>query len=200
MDVIPPDYPEGLYPLKQLGNDLSWEVGRLKSICKKLKITVSSVDGATYIPTDTKSILENWVIKKRGGEKVTYETSSTTTPIQKDKVKKIKSPTPTTPKQDRLVVRDGFTGLDTPESFMSALVKVMEQSQVSTPPQSPLHQQRELKDAVDMGFLLQSSQVANIFGIKKSSVSSWKTGHRRLGFVFTKVKEGNKTLWKIEQY
>ena len=38
------------------------------------------------------------------------------------------------------------------------------------------------------------------FGIKKSSVSSWKTGHRRLGFVFTKVKEGNKTLWKIEQY
>ena len=63
MDVIPPDYPEGLYPLKQLGNDLSWEVGRLKSICKKLKITVSSVDGATYIPTDTKSILENWVIK-----------------------------------------------------------------------------------------------------------------------------------------
>mgnify|MGYP000001667109 CR=1 FL=1 len=200
MDVIPPDYPEGLYPLKQLGNDLSWEVGRLKSICKKLKITVSSVDGATYIPTDTKSILENWVIKKRGGEKVTYETSSTTTPIQKDKVKKIKSPTPTTPKQDGLVVRDGFTGLDTPESFMSALVKVMEQSQVSTPPQSPLHQQRELKDAVDMGFLLQSSQVANIFGIKKSSVSSWKTGHRRLGFVFTKVKEGNKTLWKIEQY
>ena len=200
MDVIPPDYPEGLYPLKQLGNDLSWEVGRLKSICKKLKITVSSVDGATYIPTDTKSILENWVIKKRGGEKVTYETSSTTTPIQKDKVKKIKSPTPTTPKQDGLVDRDGFTGLDTPESFMSALVKVMEQSQVSTPPQSPLHQQRELKDAVDMGFLLQSSQVANIFGIKKSSVSSWKTGHRRLGFVFTKVKEGNKTLWKIEQY
>ncbi len=200
MDVIPPDYPEGLYPLKQLGNDLSWEVGRLKSICKKLKITVSSVDGATYIPTDTKSILENWVIKKRGGEKVTYETSSTTTPIQKDKVKKIKSPPPTTPKQDGLVVRDGFTGLDTPESFMSALVKVMEQSQVSTPPQSPLHQQRELKDAVDMGFLLQSSQVANIFGIKKSSVSSWKTGHRRLGFVFTKVKEGNKTLWKIEQY
>ena len=200
MDVIPPDYPEGLYPLKQLGNDLSWEVGRLKSICKKLKITVSSVDGATYIPTDTKSILENWVIKKRGGEKVTYDSSTTTTPIQKEKVKKIKSNKVDAPSGEGLVVRDGFTGLDTPESFMSALVKVMEQSQVSTPPQSPLHQQRELKDAVDMGFLLQSSQVANIFGIKKSSVSSWKTGHRRLGFVFTKVKEGNKTLWKIEQY
>ena len=200
MDVIPPDYPEGLYPLKQLGNDLSWEVGRLKSICKKLKITVSSVDGATYIPTDTKSILENWVIKKRGGEKVTYETSSTTTPIQKDKVKKIKSPTPTTPKQDGLVVRDGFTGLDTPESFMSALVKVMEQSQVTAKPISPLQQQRELKDAADNGFLLNGEQVANIFGIKKSSVSSWKTGHRRLGFEFIKVKEGNKTLWRTSQY
>ena len=200
MDVIPPDYPEGLYPLKQLGNDLSWEVGRLKSICKKLKITVSSVDGATYIPTDTKSILENWVIKKRGGEKVTYETSSTTTPIQKDKVKKIKSPTPTTPKQDGLVVRDGFTGLDTPESFMSALVKVMEVSQTTSKPISPLTAQRELKDAADNGFLLNGEQVANIFGIKKSSVSSWKTGHRRLGFEFEKVKEGNKTLWRVSQY
>ena len=200
MDVIPPDYPEGLYPLKQLGNDLSWEVGRLKSICKKLKITVSSVDGATYIPTDTKSILENWVIKKRGGEKVTYETSSTTTPIQKDKVKKIKSPTPTTPKQDGLVVRDGFTGLDTPESFMSALVKVMEVSQTTSKPISPLTAQRELKDAADNGFLLNGEQVANIFGIKKSSVSSWKTGHKRLGFEFEKVKEGNKTLWRVSQY
>ena len=99
-----------------------------------------------------------------------------------------------------MVVRDGFTGLDTPESFMSALVKVMEQSQVTAKPISPLQQQRELKDAADNGFLLNGEQVANIFGIKKSSVSSWETGHRRLGFEFIKVKEGNKTLWRTSQY
>ena len=182
MDVLKPDYPSSLYPLKELGKELSYEVGRLKSICKAQKIEVTSDSGVTYIPIGAKSILENIVTAKRQGKKVTYDSSTTTTPIQ------------------GLVVRDGFTGLDTPESFMSALVKVMEQSQVTAKPISPLQQQRELKDAADNGFLLNGEQVANIFGIKKSSVSSWKTGHRRLGFEFIKVKEGNKTLWRTSQY
>ena len=56
------------------------------------------------------------------------------------------------------------------------------------------------KDAVNNGFLLSAEQIANIFGLKKSSVSSWKTGHKRLGFQFIKVKENNISLWKVEQY
>ena len=200
MEVLNKDYPDSLYPLKELGKELSYEVARLKSICKAQKIDVTSDNGVTYIPIGAKEILENIVSAKRQGKKVTYDSSTTTTPIQKEKVKKIKSNKVDAPSGEGLVVRDGFTGLDTPESFMSALVKVMEQSQVTAKPISPLQQQRELKDAVDMGFLLQSSQVANIIGIKKSSVSSWKTGHRRLGFEFIKVKEGNKTLWRTSQY
>ena len=200
MEELKPDYPDSLYPLKELGKELSYEVARLKSICKAQKIEVTSDSGVTYIPIGAKTILENIVNAKREGKKVTYTSSSSTTPIQKETVKKIKTNKPDAPSGEGLVVRDGMNAISTPEDFMSALVKVMEHSQVSSKPISPLHQQRELKDAVDMGFLLQSSQVANIFGIKKSSVSSWKTGHRRLGFVFTKVKEGNKTLWKIEQY
>ena len=200
MDILKPDYPSELYPLKELGKELNYEIGRLKSICKAQKIEVTSDSGVTYIPIGAKSILENIVTAKRQGKKVTYDSSTTTTPIQKEKVKKIKTNKVDAASGEGLVVRDGFTGLDTPESFMSALVKVMEQSQVTAKPVSPLHPQKELKDAVDNGFLLNGEQVANIFGIKKSSVSSWKTGHKRLGFEFSKVKEGSKTLWRVSQY
>ena len=200
MEVLNKDYPDSLYPLKELGKELSYEVARLKSICKAQKIEVTSDSGVTYIPIGAKEILENIVSAKRQGKKVTYDSSTTTTPIQKEKVKKIKTNKVDAASGEGLVVRDGFTGLDTPESFMSALVKVMEQSQVTAKPVSPLHPQKELKDAVDNGFLLNGEQVANIFGIKKSSVSSWKTGHKRLGFEFSKVKEGSKTLWRVSQY
>ena len=200
MEVLKPDYPDSLYPLKELGKELSYEVARLKSICKAQKIEVTSDSGVTYIPIGAKQILENIVSAKRGGKKVTYNSSSTTTPIQKESVKKIKTNKVDTASGGGLALKDGLSGINTPEEFMSALVKVMEVSQTTSKPISPLTAQRELKDAADNGFLLNGEQVANIFGIKKSSVSSWKTGHRRLGFEFEKVKEGNKTLWRASQY
>ena len=67
MDVLKPDYPSSLYPLKELGKELSYEVGRLKSICKAQKIEVTSDSGVTYIPIGAKSILENIVTAKRQG-------------------------------------------------------------------------------------------------------------------------------------
>ena len=200
MEVLNKDYPDSLYPLKELGKELSYEVARLKSICKAQKIDVTSDNGVTYIPIGAKEILENIVSAKRQGKKVTYQSSSTTTPIQKESVKKIKPPKTDTASGGGLAVKDGLSGINTPEEFMSALVKVMEVSQTTSKPISPLTAQRELKDAADNGFLLNGEQVANIFGIKKSSVSSWKTGHKRLGFEFGKVKEGSKTLWRVSQY
>ena len=200
MEVLNKDYPDSLYPLKELGKELSYEVARLKSICKAQKIDVTSDNGVTYIPIGAKEILENIVSAKRQGKKVTYQSSSTTTPIQKESVKKIKPPKTDTASGGGLAVKDGLSGINTPEEFMSALVKVMEVSQTTSKPISPLTAQRELKDAADNGFLLNGEQVANIFGIKKSSVSSWKTGHRRLGFEFEQGTEGNKTLLRVSQY
>ena len=200
MVVLKKDYSDDFYPLKELGKELSYEVARLKSICKAQKIEVTSDSGVTYIPIGAKEILENIVSAKRQGKKVSYESSSTTTPIQKESVKKIKPPKTDTASGGGLALKDGLSGINTPEEFVSALVKVMEVSQTTSTQHSPLQIQRELKDAADNGFLLNGEQVANIFGIKKSSVSSWKTGHRRLGFEFEKIKEGNKTLWKSRQY
>lgn len=197
MDVISPDYPDGLFPLKQVGKQLSYEVARLKSICKALKIEVSSSDGVSYIPVEAVSILGKAVAEKRGGNTISYETSVTNKVISTPKVKTM--PPKAKAEEVSLVVGGGGAGAS-PEAFFLALAKVMEQQQASSPQHSHLQIQRELKEAADNGFLLSGEQVANILGMKKSTLSSWKSGSRRFGFSFTKVKEGNTTLWKVEQY
>jgi len=197
MDVISPDYPEGLFPLKVLGKQLSYEVARLKSICNGLKIEVTSRDGVSYIPTQALSILEKAVAEKLAGRKVSYETSVTEKSIPTQKVKTV--PLKASVDEASLVVAGSGAGA-TPEGFFLALAKLMEQQQVSTPQQSPLTIQRELKEAADNDFLLSSEQVSNILGMKKSTLSSWKSGVCRYGFSFTKVKEGNTTLWRVKRY
>lgn len=197
MEVIPATYPDGFYPLKVLGKQLSYEVARLKSICKALKIDVTSIDGITYIPSEAKSILERAVADKKAGRQIDYSTSSTTKPIS---VSKVKTAPPQAAEAPALVVsRAGGAGAS-PEQFFASLAALLEQQQASSPPPSPLQAQRELKEAADSGFVITSEQVANILGMKKSTISSWKDGSKRLGFRFIKVKESNTTLWKVEQY
>lgn len=199
MEILNPDYPTGLFPLKQLGKQLSYEVSRLKSICKALSIDITSIDGISYVSMDAKSILEEAVKAKRDGVDIDYSTSSTTTKVIQQP--KVKTDAPQASSTGGMVVRDGIGASGTPEQFFQMLVEVMKHQQASPPaPISPIQQQRELKDAVNNGFLLSAEQIANIFGLKKSSVSSWKTGHKRLGFQFIKVKENNISLWKVEQY
>ena len=48
MDILKPDYPSELYPLKELGKELNYEIGRLKSICKANKIEVTSGSAVSY--------------------------------------------------------------------------------------------------------------------------------------------------------
>ena len=198
MEILNPDYPNGFFPLKLLGKQLGYEVSSLKSICKKLSIEVSSIDRQTYISIDAKPILEQAVIAEKGGAAIDYSKVSTTTKVIPQQ--KVKTDAPQAAGATGLVVRDGAGAGASPEQFFQVLMEVMKQQQQAAAPISPIQQQRELKDAVDNGFLLSAEQIANIFGLKKSSISSWKTGHRRLGFQFTKIKENNISLWKVEQY
>ena len=198
MEVLNPDYPNGFYPLKQLSKQLGYEVSSLRSICKKLSIDVSSIDRNTYISIDAKPILEQAVLAKKSGAPVDFTATTTTTKvIQKEKVK---TDVPEGAGATGLVVRDGAGAGASAEQFFQVLMEVVKQQQASAPPISPIQQQRELKDAADNGFLLSAEQLSNIFGLKKSSISSWKSGHKRLGFQFTKIKENNISLWKVEQY
>jgi hypothetical protein len=199
MEVLNPDYPDGFFPLKQLGKQLGYEVSCLKSICKKLSIEISSIDRNTYISVDAKPILEQAVIAERSGAPIDYSTTTTTTKIIPQA--RVKTDAPQAAGASGLVVRDEAGAGASPEQFFQVLMEVMkQQQQAPSAPISPIQQQRELKDAADNGFLLSTEQIANIFGLKKSSISSWKTGYRRLGFQFTKIKENNISLWKVEQY
>ena len=199
MEILKPNYPDGFFPLKQLGKQLGYEVSSLKSICKKLSIEVSSIDRQTYISIDAKPILEQAVIAEKSGGAIDYSQVSTTTKVIPQQ--KVKTDAPQASSTGGMVVRDGMGTSGTPEQFFQMLVEVMKhQQQAPSPSISPIQQQRELKDAVDNGFLLSAEQIANIFGLKKSSISSWKSGQRRLGFQFIKVKENNISLWRVEQY
>ena len=199
MEILNPDYPDGFFPLKLLGKQLGYEVSSLKSICKKLSIQVSSIDRQTYISIDAKPILEQAVIAEKGGAAIDYSKVSTTTKVIPQQ--KVKTDAPQAAGATGLVVRDGAGAGASTEQFFQVLMEVVKQQQQAVAaPISPIQQQRELKDAADNGFLLSAEQLSNIFGLKKSSISSWKTGHRRLGFEFTKIKENNISLWKVEQY
>ena len=198
MEILNPDYPDRFFPLKLLGKQLGYEVSSLKSICKKLSIQVSSIDRQTYINIDAKPILEQAVIAEKGGAAIDYSKVSTTTKVISQQ--KVKTDAPQAAGATGLVVRDGAAAGASPEQFFQVLMEVMKQQQQAAAPISPIQQQRELKDAADNGFLLSAEQLSNIFGLKKSSISSWKSGHRKLGFQFTKIKENNISLWKVEQY
>lgn len=198
MEILAPDYPDGFFPLKELGKSLNYEVSRLKSICKALSIEVVSIERISYISEEAKPILEEAIKAKRSGANIDY--TSTTTTAKVIPVLKNKTAVPQEPNATGLVVRDG-AATAAPQEFFQMLVELMKQQQAApVPAASPIQQQRELKDAVDNGFLLTAEQIANIFGLKKSSVSSWKTGHRRMGFEFLKVKEGSTSLFKVQQY
>lgn len=59
--------------------------------------------------------------------------------------------------------------------------------------------QKKLLEAATHKFLLTTDQVASILGYSRNTISSWESGTNKLGFSFTKIKEGSSTLWQISQ-
>ena len=59
--------------------------------------------------------------------------------------------------------------------------------------------QKRLKEAVDNEFLLTTEQVGQILGLSSSTISSWKSGIQRLGFLFYKEHEGSSVVWKVSR-
>ena len=200
MDVIQPTLPDGLYPLKQLSTELSYPTARLKSLCSQLQIQIVSKDKTTYISSEAVSVLTKAVQAKKSGDntKVEVQVEQEVIPPKKVKVMTHKEEAPADLVVASPSALEAPTG--TPEQFFMELAKAMRQVETTASPPSALTIQRELKEAVDSGFLLATEQVAQIFGMRKSTISSWKTGHKKYGFVFTKIKEGQTTLWKVGQY
>jgi hypothetical protein len=61
--------------------------------------------------------------------------------------------------------------------------------------------QKRLKEAVENEFLLTTEQVSQILGLNSNTVRSWKSGTKRLGFVFYKEHEGaSSVVWRVDRH
>jgi hypothetical protein len=87
-------------------------------------------------------------------------------------------------------------GMDALQVLVTALT---EAQRASTPPDT-LHPQKMLLEAEQQGFLITTDQLGQILGMSKGTIISKKSGFRKLGFEFEKVKEGSATLWKVKRY
>lgn len=59
--------------------------------------------------------------------------------------------------------------------------------------------QKTLKEAVENNYLLTTAQVSQILNMSPSTISSWKSGTRKLGFTFRKEHEGQSVVWKVSR-
>jgi DNA-binding CsgD family transcriptional regulator len=71
---------------------------------------------------------------------------------------------------------------------------------ISSQQKPVLSSYEELTKAAQNGWLLTNDALADLLGISKNTISSKKTGWKKNGFEFEKVKEGNSTLWRVKQY
>lgn len=59
--------------------------------------------------------------------------------------------------------------------------------------------QKRLLEAAENNFVITSEQLGSILGISPRTVSSWKTGTKKLGFLLHKDHEGSSVVWKVER-
>jgi len=85
------------------------------------------------------------------------------------------------------------------EEFISLLAEVVSKS-VSNQNKSVLNTQEELHNAMEKNWLLTNEQLGTLLGMSKSTIGSKPDGWMRMGFKYSKIKEGTMTLWKVSQY
>jgi hypothetical protein len=85
------------------------------------------------------------------------------------------------------------------EEFITLLAEVVSKT-ISNQNKSVLNTQEELHTAMEKNWLLTNEQLGTLLGMSKSTIGSKQDGWMRLGFKYTKFKEGSMTLWRVSQY
>ena len=85
------------------------------------------------------------------------------------------------------------------EDFINMLSEVISKS-VATQSKSVLNTQEELHNAMEKKWLLTNEQLGILLGMSKSTIGSKPDGWVRMGFRYSKIKEGTMTLWRVSQY
>ena len=83
---------------------------------------------------------------------------------------------------------------------LQALVAALTEAQKAAATPDTLYPQKTLLEAEEHGFLITTEQLGQLLGMSKGTISSKKSGFRKLGFEFEKTKEGSATLWKTRRY
>jgi biotin operon repressor len=87
-----------------------------------------------------------------------------------------------------------------PGDALQVLVAALTEAQKAAQAPDALHPQKTLLEAEEHGFLITTEQLGQVLGMSKGTITSKKSGFRKLGFEFEKVKEGSTTLWKVKRY
>ena len=88
------------------------------------------------------------------------------------------------------------SGNDAPQpDALTALLNAL--GQVQQP--DVLNTQKQLLEASQQSFRLTTEQLSALLGLSKQTIQSKKSGFIRMGFQYTKVKEGTHTLWLVSQ-
>ena len=85
------------------------------------------------------------------------------------------------------------------EEFITLLAEVVSKS-ISNQNKSVLNTQEELHNAMEKNWLLTNEQLGTLLGMSKSTIGSKQDGWVRMGFKYSKIKEGTMTLWRVSQY
>jgi len=83
---------------------------------------------------------------------------------------------------------------------LQVLVAALTEAQKAAQAPDTLLPQKTLLEAEEHGFLITTEQLGKVLGMSKGTISSKKSGFRKMGFEFEKVKEGSTTLWKVKRY
>lgn len=97
------------------------------------------------------------------------------------------------------VIQSIQTSTSSPDG-LETLLNLLVEVQRSSGPVDPLSPQKTLQEAETNQFLITTEQLGTLLGMSKGTISSKKSGFRKLGFEYEKVKEGNTTLWKVRRY
>jgi hypothetical protein len=78
----------------------------------------------------------------------------------------------------------------------AALAAALAQLAVPAPPADPLQRARGLAEAADAGFVLTTSDLAQLLG---QGVGAWRDGHLGYGYQFNRHQQGRQVLWTVER-
>ena len=192
----------------------------IRSTCKILNIEIEKTNNDQYIP------LNNSVLNAKNDTILLYAflESKNTGKIERTKQKKFDDDVFISCSNDTSDVRSDYTfvldngsevkitkkpkssiditssSIDVrKEEFISLLAEVVSKS-ISNQNKSVLNTQEELHNAMEKNWLLTNEQLGTLLGMSKSTIGSKPDGWVRMGFKYTKIKEGSMTLWKVSQY